>query len=141
MRFRSATPLAAVGALTLLGLSACGGDSSGGSTAACGSITATVADVSEEDADVVVKATDGIIWNAKEYSAAGEEFTLYGVNTSQLPHNLQVRCADGSSAGLPIDLPSKGSSGAITITAQPGQYRIVCLIPGHSAMNSALNVI
>lgn len=117
-------------ALGLAALTACGGgDSSSGNTV-------------PTDADVVVRAVDGIAWNADSYEATAEngEVTIYGVNDSSIAHNLHVKADDGSMIGDFIDLPAKGDDGTITVKLAPGEYRIVCLIAGHQNMDSALVV-
>lgn len=124
---RFSTSLLALG--LLLGVSACGGDSASGSTAPA-------------DIDVDVRALDGVVWNAGSYSATATDgvVTIYGANNSSLPHNLYVLDGDGKQIGDFIDLPTRGSDGTIDVELTPGEYRIVCQIPGHSAMNSALVV-
>ncbi|MBI4883727.1 MAG: hypothetical protein HY826_06695 [Actinobacteria bacterium] len=117
-------PLVAVG---LVALSACGG--SGSSTA--GTVPA--------DADVVVRAVDGIAWNAKEYTAVAGSVKIYSVNDSGVAHNMYVLDGD-TPVGDFIDLPKRGSDGALVYDLQPGEYRIVCTIPGHNNMNSTLTV-
>lgn len=110
--------------------------------AACGGGTSTPTTTPVE-ADVVVRAVDGIAWNAKEYSAVSTDgtLTIYGVNSSSVAHNLHVRDAAGTELIKPIDLPSKGDDGTVTFDVTPGEYRIVCTIPGHeSLMTSTLTV-
>jgi uncharacterized cupredoxin-like copper-binding protein len=127
MKIRFAAPLLALG---LLGLSACGG---GGSSTG-GTVPA--------DADVVVKATEGIAWNAKEYTATATDgkVTIYGENDSSIAHNLYVLDENENVMGDYIDLPSNGSNGTRVFPLTPGNYRIVCKVPGHNNMNSALVV-
>ena len=118
-------PLVAVG---LAALSACGGSS-------------TTPGTVPADADVVVRAVDGIAWDADEYTAtAGDgSVKIYTVNDSGVAHNLYV--LDGNApVGDFIDLPKRGSDGALVYELQPGEYRIVCTIPGHNNMNSKLTV-
>lgn len=120
------TPLLAAGLLALAACSA-GGDSS----------TNTV----PADADVVVRAVDGIAWNQDEYTAtAGDgKVKIYAVNDSGIAHDMYV--LDGENPiGDFIDLPKRGSDGALVYELAPGEYRIVCKIPGHANMNSKLTV-
>ncbi|MFZ9628966.1 MAG: hypothetical protein ACO3C1_06395 [Ilumatobacteraceae bacterium] len=108
---------------------------------ACGGGTATPATV-PADADVVVRAKDGIVWDQTAYTATAEngEVTIYGVNDSAIAHNLHVQTADGTAVGDFIDLPVRGSDDEKTWKLEPGEYRIVCLVPGHNNMNSTLTV-
>jgi plastocyanin len=124
-----ATPVLSLGLAGLL--VACGGDDSGG-----GSNTVPA------DADVAVYAIDGIKWDEGSYNATSEngEVTIYTENRSSLAHNLHVKGADDATIGDAVDLPGQGSKGEITVKLEPGEYRIVCLVPGHQNMDSTLIV-
>lgn len=127
MQLRSSTR--AAGLAGLLALTACGGGSSTPTTVPA-------------DADVVVLALDGIVWDADEYSAVADngEVSIYTRNDSSIAHNLYVRDSEGTEIGDFIDLPSRGADGMKTWKLEPGEYRIVCLIPGHQNMDSMLTV-
>jgi plastocyanin len=115
------------------GLIALGACSGGGATSSDNTVPA--------DADVVVRGVDGIAWDKDEYTATATEgkVKIYTVNNSGLPHNLFV--LDGDTAvGDFIDLPKRGDDGALVYELAPGEYRIVCKIPGHGNMNSKLVV-
>ncbi len=125
---RSASVLTA--AFGLFALAACGGGSSTPGTAPA-------------TADLAVRAKDGLQWNASSYSATAADgsFVLFAVNDSALAHNLHIQDADGKDLITAIDLPSKGSDETLEVQLEPGTYRIVCTIPGHSAtMNATLTV-
>lgn len=126
---RTALALTATLAATVT-LGACGG---GGS-----STPATV----PADADVVVRALDGVVWDATEYSATATdgEVQIYGVNDSGIAHNLYIKDAGDATIGDFIDLPVRGSDEMKTWKLAPGEYRIVCLVPGHQNMDSLLVV-
>lgn len=116
--------------LVLIPLAACGGSSGSSATAPA-------------DADVVVRAKDGLRWDKTNYTASAADGTIkfFGTNDSGLTHNLHIQDADGNDVGTPIDLPSKGSNGTDELTLAPGTYTIVCKIPGHSAtMTASLTV-
>jgi len=127
MSKRLATPLVALG---LLALTACGGGSS------------TTNNTVPADADVVVRAKDGVLWNKKAYeaTATGGKVTIYAVNDSSITHNMYVLGADDAVIGTHIDLPKKGSDGTVVYDLAPGEYHIVCKVPGHASMNSTLTV-
>ena len=120
------TPFVAVG---LVALGACSG---GG-----GSSSNTV----PPDADVVVRAVDGIAWDQEEYTATAVDgkVKIYAVNESGLAHNMYTVEAD-TVVGDYIDLPKRGSDGALVYELAPGEYRIVCKIAGHANMDSTLIV-
>lgn len=112
-----------------IGLTACGG----GSTT-----PATV----PADADVVVRAKDGIVWDSKTYTATAEggKVTIYTVNESAIAHNMYVLDESDKPIGGHVDLPKRGSDGALVYELAPGTYHIVCKVPGHSNMKSTLTV-
>lgn len=123
---RLLTPLVAAGLLTL---GACGGDGS------------SSANTVPADADVVVRAVDGIAWDQKDYTATAVDgkVKIYATNESGLAHNMYVLETD-TAVGDFIDLPKRGSDGALVYDLAPGEYHIVCKIPGHNNMNSTLVV-
>jgi plastocyanin len=130
MTTRLAAPLLAVATtIGLLTLSACGGGSS------------TPASV-PADADVVVKAEEGIQWNAKSFTATATDgkVVIFAENDSALAHNVYVLDSSDKVMGDFIDLPTKGSSGSRSLPLSPGTYRIVCKVPGHNNMNATLTV-
>ena len=126
MKTRFLTPVVAV---ALLVFAACGGE-----RAASGTAPASV--------DVEVRAVDGIAWNASAYTATATDgsITLFTANDSTLPHNLQVLDKDGKDVGKLIDIAKSGSSATVELTIAPGEYRVVCEIPGHTNMNSSLTI-
>ena len=126
IKVRLITPFFVVG---LLALGACGGggDSSSNTVPA--------------DADVVVRAVDGIAWNADEYTATAVDgkIKLYVVNDSGIAHDLYMQDGD-TTVGDFVDLPKRGSDGTLIYELAPGEYRIVCKIAGHANMDSKLTV-
>lgn len=130
MRLRLALPATVVLAA---GLAACGG--SGGSTSS--------GPCSANGSTVDVYAVDGIAWNSGSYCAesADGQVTINGYDNSSLPHNLHVQDSSGAAVTEQfVDLPSKGAEGTLSLSLAPGEYRIVCLIPGHSNMKATLTV-
>lgn len=118
-----------IAAVAVLALGACGGE-----RASSGTAPAT--------ADLVVRAVDGIAWDAKAYTATSTDgsITLYAGNDSTLPHSLQVLDKDGKKVGALVDLSSPGSSKTVEVALTPGSYRIICEVAGHTNMNSTLTV-
>lgn len=127
MRTLLKTSFVAVG---LIALAAC---SSGGSSTSDNTVPA--------DADVVVRAVDGIAWDKDDYTATATDgkVKIYAVNDSGLPHNMFVLEGD-TVIGDFIDLPRRGDDGALVYELAPGEYRIVCKIAGHQNMDSTLTV-
>lgn len=126
MNFRLVVPAIAAGALVL---AACGGGGSGSD--------GTSAPI---DADVVVTAIDPIAWDKADYTATAGEVVIAAKNNSSQPHNLHIVAPDKSQLPVALNIPSKGDVETATVTLTPGEYRLICTIPGHSSMNSALTV-
>lgn len=126
MKIRFLSPIVAV---ALLVLAACGGERASSGTA-------------PTDVDVEVRAIDGIAWNAQAYTATATNgvINIFAANDSSLPHNLQVLDKDGKDVGKLVDLASPGASTTFELTIAPGEYRILCEIPGHTNMDSTLTV-
>ena len=126
MKSRILTPVLAVALLTL---AACGGERASSGTA-------------PTDVDVEVRAVDGILWDAEAYTATAVDgvITIFVANDSALPHNMQVKDMDGKDVGKLVDIVSPGSSDTVELSIAPGDYRIVCEIPGHTNMDSSLTV-
>jgi plastocyanin len=108
---------------------------------ACSGGGSTSSNTVPADADVVVRAVDGIAWNQDEYSATAVDgkVKIYAVNDSGIAHDMYVKDGD-TPVGDFIDLPRRGDDGALVYDLAPGEYRIVCLIPGHNNMDSTLVV-
>ena len=126
MTSRFATPFIAA-AVGLFALSACGGSSTPSGTAPA-------------EADVVVRAVDGIAWSSKTYTATAGEVVIFGENNSSIAHNLYVLDSADKVVGDFIDLPKRGSNGSRQLDLAAGTYSIVCKIPGHNNMRSTLTV-
>ena len=124
MRTRLALPLAVAAALAV---SACGGGSDSATT-------------TPSDADVVVKAIEGILWEKDAYTAKAGEVTIEAVNDSSAPHNLHLLDIQNTDLGIKLDIPVKGRSADTTLTLKAGTYTIICTIPGHSGMKATLTV-
>jgi len=124
MRIRCATPLVVAASLAL---AACGGSNSSDTT-------------TPSNADVVVKAVEGILWEKDAYTATAGEVTIEAVNDSSAPHNLHLLDSANVDLGIKLDIPVKGRSDSGTLTLQAGTYTIICTIPGHSGMKATLTV-
>ena len=110
---------------------------------ACGGGSSRPAGTAPAEADVTVRAKDGLVWDSKSYTATAHDggIILYGVNDSGLAHNLHVLDKDDKDVATGIDLAGSGSSGTLTLDVAPGEYTIVCKIPGHSGtMHATLTV-
>ena len=130
MRTRLSTSLALAAGLTLsLIMSACGGSSAPADTAPAGT-------------DVEIHAVEGVAWNKTKFevTATDGKVTIFSRNDSSIAHNMYVLDKDKKVMAPFIDLPKRGASGSRDITLAPGEYHIVCKVPGHSNMNATLVV-
>lgn len=123
--FRLTAPILTV---ALLGLAACGENSSSDTTAPA-------------DADAVVRAQAGIEWDQSSYTATATDgkviVTL--INDSSQPHNLHIVDDDKNDvdkSAKVTEVSQSGDSSTSTFTLAAGEYRVICRIPGHSNMNS-----
>ena len=94
MKSRFVTPFLAA-AVGLFALSACGGSS-------------TPAGTAPAEADVVVRAVDGIAWNSKTYTATAGEVVLFAENNSAIAHNLYVVDSGEQVVGVRLDERDRG---------------------------------
>jgi plastocyanin len=126
MRFRTlaAIPLAA------LSLVACSSGSSGsGGTAPAGA--------------TVVKAIEGIAWDAKTYTVpltADGKALIAVENDSSLPHNLHLLDSNNVDIGVALSVSSRGDLASDDPTLKAGTYKVICTIAGHSNMKATLTV-
>jgi plastocyanin len=118
--------------VAVLALAACGDD--GGDDG--GSSSATV-----PPGALVVVAEDSLRWDQSDYAATatGGAITIAGENDSSLYHNLYVVSAEGQKSTNFLDLPT-GATALDDFRVEPGNYQIVCLVPGHDSMKAALVV-
>ena len=125
MKFRT------VAALPFVALALAGCSSSGGGTGGTVPANATL-----------IKALDGIAWDAKTYtaSAAGGKVTIAVENESSSPHNLHVLDAANVDVGFALDVDGRGDVRSNSVTLAPGTYKVICSIPGHGNMKATLTV-
>ena len=129
MTTRRIAPLTALVVAGLSTLAACGGGATTGGTVPA-------------DADVVVKAVEGVAWNQKSFEATATDgkVTIYVENDASIAHNMYVLDANDKTQGSYVDLPTNGSHDTRVLELAPGTYRIVCKVPGHNNMDSTLTV-
>jgi plastocyanin len=115
-------------ALSLVGC----GSSSGGS----GSGETTPANAT------VIKAIEGIAWDAKTYTATAVDgkVTISLKNISSLPHNLHLLDKDNVDVGLALAVQANGDVHTDSYPLAPGAYQVICTIAGHGNMKATLTV-
>ncbi len=108
--------------------------------AACGSSGSATGDTIPPGA-LRITAEDGLQWDSAAYQATAVDgvVTIAAGNKSSIAHDLWVISTDGTKNPTHIDLKKKK-----TVVKQfrlaPGTYQVVCLVPGHDKMKSALTV-
>lgn len=113
-----------------LALAACG---SGGSSGGNGTIPADA---------TIIKAIDGIAWDAATYTATAVDgkVTLSLQDQSSLPHNLHLIDASDADVGVALDVQGRGDVHTEQVTLAPGTYQVICTIAGHGNMKATLTV-
>jgi plastocyanin len=90
----------------------------------------------------VIKAIEGIAWDAKTYSAAAVDgkVTIALLNDSSLPHDLRLLDADNVDVGLVLITAKRGEVHTRAYTLGAGAYLVFCSIAGHGNMKATLTV-
>ncbi|HEX6988589.1 MAG TPA: cupredoxin domain-containing protein [Bacillota bacterium] len=112
--------VAALSALMLV-LAACGGGGGNEGSSSTGG----------GDGGLVVELGPGFAFSPNEISvSAGEEVTIQLVNKDSTVHNFSIEALNVHSGEV-----AAGETKEITFTApsEPGEYEILCDIPGHAA--------
>ena len=126
----SPTAFVLLTALTLVTITACGGNENETNA------TSTPAD----GVGVVIRAMEGIRWENDAYSAEAGEVRIVLENTSSIPHNLALIDSDNTELPNTLETPSRSDTDEATLSLEPGVYALICKIPGHSNMNATLTV-
>jgi plastocyanin len=119
--------------LSLFALTACGGNGTSATTAPA-------------NVDLTVRAKAAVAFDQPSYTAAlraDGTLAIALINDSSLPHNLHVVDGDGNDVDKnapKVRVSGNGDESNGTFHLDPGAYRIVCKVPGHSNMNSAFTV-
>jgi len=121
--------LVALAAVTLVAAS-CGG---GGSSTPAVTIPAGA---------LVVDAGPGLVLGQSEYTTAsvGGKVVIAYVQRDTQRHTLLVRDAAGIIVGPKLDVVKAGSVSVGTYDLPPGQYQMICDVPGHGTMKATLTV-
>lgn len=112
----------------VVALVACGGDDGGAEP--------TV----PTDAGLVVRAVPTIAWDSDAYTASAGDVKVVLVNEENIHHELAILTPDNRVVGDTLSVNRQGDVAVGTITLEPGEYRVFCVVPGHSNMNSTLTV-
>jgi plastocyanin len=90
----------------------------------------------------LIKAIEGIAWDAKTYTATAVDgkVSLALEDDSSLPHNLHLLNAKNVDAGIALDVQGKGDVHSAEVALAPGTYQVICTIAGHGNMKATLTV-
>ena len=131
MKFRTlvAVPLIA------LSLAGCGSSASGSGSGASSGATVPAN-------TLVVKAIEGIAWDAKSYvaTAVDGKVSIAIENDSSLPHNLHLLDSENVDVGLALNVAKRGDIHSDDYPLAPGTYQVICTIAGHGNMKATLTV-
>jgi hypothetical protein len=122
-------------AVPFIAVSIAGCGSSGGSGGSGGGATLP-ADT------LVVKAVEGIAWDAKSYTATavGGKVNIAIEDDSSLPHNLHLLDSNNVDVGLALSVQERGDVKSDDFPLAPGTYQVICTIAGHGNMKATLTV-
>ena len=143
---RRVSAIAAVAALAMLGLAACGGGSSNNDTTAAATpppATTTGGGGGGGDASTVNISTPSgtdLAYNQKDVSAKAGSVTIDFTNNESISHDVAVESSSGDTVGQ-TDLVASGTANT-TVDLQPGTYQFFCTVPGHreAGMEGTLTV-
>jgi len=108
--------------------------------AACGGSSGSSSGTTPSNVDVVMTATDGLVWKDKAVTATAGDVTIELKNQSSVGHNLYIIAADGTENPKSIASSGRGDNKTETVNLAAGTYTIICKIPGHTNMKSTLTV-
>ncbi|HEY6636391.1 MAG TPA: plastocyanin/azurin family copper-binding protein [Solirubrobacterales bacterium] len=142
---RRVSAIAAVAALAMLGLAACGGDDDNGTTAAATPPATTTAGGGGgggggSTVDISTPPGSDLAYDQKDVSAKAGSVTIDFDNMQAQSHDVKVEDSSGQEIGG-TDLVSSNTATA-TVDLQSGTYTFFCSVPGHreAGMEGTLTV-
>ena len=116
-----------------LSIAGCGSSGNGGGSGGGATLPADT---------LVVKAVEGIAWDAKTYSATavGGKVNIAIEDDSNLPHNLHLLDSNNVDVGLALSVQERGDVKSDDYPLAPGTYQVICTIAGHGNMKATLTV-
>jgi plastocyanin len=143
---RRASAVAAVAALAVLGLAACGGGSNNSTTAASAPATTTApaggggGGGASSTVNISTPSGSSLAFNQKSASAKAGSVTIDFNNAQALQHDVAVADSSGKVLGQ-TNLVSSGTANT-TVNLTAGSYTFYCTVPGHreAGMQGTLTV-
>jgi plastocyanin len=116
-----------------LSIAGCGSSGTGGGSGGGATLPADT---------LVVKAVEGIAWDAKSYTATavGGKVNIAIEDDSSLPHNLHLLDSNNVDVGLALSVQERGDVKSDDYPLAPGTYQVICTIAGHGNMKATLTV-
>jgi hypothetical protein len=116
-----------------LSIAGCGSSGNGGGSGGGATLPADT---------LVIKAIEGIAWDAKTYSATavGGKVNIAIEDDSSLPHNLHLLDSNNVDVGLALSVQERGDVKSDDYPLAPGTYQVICTIAGHGNMKATLTV-
>jgi plastocyanin len=144
---RRASAVAAVAALAVLGLAACGGGGNDNSTTAASAPATTTSTAAgggggggASTVDISTPSGTDLAYDQKSVSANAGNVTIDFKNNESITHDVAVEDSSGTTLGQ-TDLVSAGTANT-TVSVTPGTYTFFCTVPGHreAGMEGTLTV-
>jgi plastocyanin len=126
------TVLLSVGAIGFV--AGCGDDDDEGDDSAATSAATTAETTADTGGGETSVSMTEYEFDPDDLSVASGD-TLELTNEGELPHNLTIVEGEPTGGGAEVaasdDIPG-GDSGTLTVDAEPGDYGMLCTIPGHA---------
>jgi len=130
---RRTVAIATLVTLPLVTLAACGGDDDD-----AGSTPTTEAAGGPPPAGAVTVVAEDIAFTESSYEAPAGEVTFVYENRDSIRHTLVI---DGVDEGtFKLEISDEGDTDQGDAELEPGDYELICDVPGHGAMRATLTV-
>ena len=109
--------------------------------ASCGGSSSAPAETLPANLALTVKAVPTLKFDAASYGPvkAGEVSIGYS-NEDNVRHTLIIAKDDVKVPNFKLVIQEKGSVDSASVTLEPGTYKLLCDVPGHSNMKATLTV-
>lgn len=91
-------------------------------------------------ADVVVTAEGGLHLDQTSYAASSGEISIAYVNDDTIRHTLVISKDGTKVGGFELKVNQKGDVDFGSANLVPGNYVLLCTVPGHQNMNAGFTV-
>ena len=113
-------------------LAACGGDDGGG--------TGFSTEVVAHKVAVAADPTGALRWDKATYEATAGDITFVVTNPSVIEHNFGIKGGPDRLNVVSKNFKGRSENTFTLKDLKPGEYQIVCTVPGHNAMVAKLIV-